>query len=246
MDELRLRLERFAGPLDLLLFLVGRQEVDVFDVDLVEVCRQYEDYVGRMLPTLALEEAADYLAMAARLVRIKARLLDGRGPSDEDDLIDPREELVAELCAYRLTKARALHLLKRRLVFSKRHPPGAARRDAAEFDLSELSALDLALAYARLAADAERLDVYEVRFDHRTVEEFLEEMMRLLVERVRLRELARGERALVVGYFLAVLEGVRRGLLETLQAGHYGPLWISRRRRPETVRADSAATGAAG
>mgnify|MGYP002760269904 FL=1 len=99
-DALEVFLEAFEGPLDLLLYLIRRQNLDILDIPIAEITRQYMSYV-ELMKDLRLELAAEYLVMAAMLAEIKSRMLLPRPPaSDEDDDPDPRAELVRRLREY--------------------------------------------------------------------------------------------------------------------------------------------------
>jgi segregation and condensation protein A len=107
-DALEVILESFEGPLDLLLYLIRRQNLDVLDIPIAEITRQYMDYIDMMRDVMRLELAAEYLLMAAILAEIKSRLLLPRPPSAEGIEEDPRAELVRRLQEYeRFKKAAA-------------------------------------------------------------------------------------------------------------------------------------------
>jgi segregation and condensation protein A len=105
-DALEVILEAFEGPLDLLLYLIRRQNLDILDIPVAEITRQYVDYIG-VMHELRFELAAEYLVMAAILAEIKSRLLLPRPPSAEGDEADPRAELVRRLQEYERFKQAA-------------------------------------------------------------------------------------------------------------------------------------------
>ena len=98
-DALEVILEAFEGPLDLLLYLIRRQNLDILDIPVAEITRQYVDYIG-VMQDLRFELAAEYLVMAAILAEIKSRMLLPRPPSDEGLEDDPRADLVRRLQEY--------------------------------------------------------------------------------------------------------------------------------------------------
>jgi len=107
-DALEVILESFEGPLDLLLYLIRRQNLDILDIPVAEITRQYMDYIEMMREVMRLELAAEYLLMAAILAEIKSRLLLPRPPAEEGVEEDPRAELVRRLQEYeRFKKAAA-------------------------------------------------------------------------------------------------------------------------------------------
>src|SRR5687768_9133378 len=105
-DALEVILEAFEGPLDLLLYLIRRQNLDILDIPIAEITRQYVSYID-LMQDLRLELAADYLVMAAILAEIKSRLLLPRPPSVEGEEIGPRAELVRRLQEYERFKKAA-------------------------------------------------------------------------------------------------------------------------------------------
>ena len=106
-DALEVILEAFEGPLDLLLYLIRRQNLDILDIPIAEITRQYMEYIDMMRDVMRLELAAEYLLMAAILAEIKSRLLLPRPPSEEGLEEDPRAELVRRLQEYERFKKAA-------------------------------------------------------------------------------------------------------------------------------------------
>ena len=112
-NALKVLLESFEGPLDLLHFLIRRNNIDILDIPMAEITRQYLEYVDRIVES-QLELAADYLLMSATLIEIKSRMLLPEEPEDEDGQVeDPRAELVRRLLIYSRIKAAAAHLAER-------------------------------------------------------------------------------------------------------------------------------------
>lgn len=109
-DALEVILEAFEGPLDLLLYLIRRQNLDILDIPVVEITRQYMAYIDMMRDVLRFELAAEYLLMAAILAEIKSRLLLPRAPVTEDEEADPRADLVRRLQEYEQFKRAAEHI----------------------------------------------------------------------------------------------------------------------------------------
>ena len=105
-DALAVFLEAFEGPLDLLLYLIRRQNMNILDIDVSEITRQYMDYIGAV-EAMRFELAAEYLVMAATLAEIKSRMLLPRQESDDEDDIDPRAELIRRLQQYERFKQAA-------------------------------------------------------------------------------------------------------------------------------------------
>jgi len=105
-DALAVFLEAFEGPLDLLLYLIRRQNMDILDIDVSEITRQYMDYIGAV-EAMRFELAAEYLVMAATLAEIKSRMLLPRHESDDEEEMDPRAELIRRLQQYERFKQAA-------------------------------------------------------------------------------------------------------------------------------------------
>ncbi len=106
-DALEVILEAFEGPLDLLLYLIRRQNIDILDIPIAEITRQYMQYIDMMRDVMRLELAAEYLLMAAILAEIKSRLLLPRPPTEEGEEADPRADLVRRLQEYEQFKQAA-------------------------------------------------------------------------------------------------------------------------------------------
>ncbi|MGD9141324.1 MAG: segregation/condensation protein A, partial [bacterium] len=102
----KVRLEQFEGPLDLLLFLIKKEEIDIYDIPISVITEQYLAYIG-VLEFLNLELAGEFLVMAATLMRIKARMLLPRETADEEEIEDPRQNLVQQLLEYQQFKQAA-------------------------------------------------------------------------------------------------------------------------------------------
>ncbi len=232
-DALEVFLDAFEGPLDLLLYLIKRQNLDILDIPIASITDQYMEYV-ELMKELKLELAAEYLVMAAMLAEIKSRLLLPRPESAGEEEEDPRAELIRRLQEYERFKqaAQDLDALPRleRDVFAVHAeiPPGHHNRIPPAVDLREvLLALREVLARADLFAS------------HRVEKESLSlrERMSLVLERLRggafvrfteLFEISEG-RAGVVVTFLALLELIKAATLELVQTGPFAPLHVRMR-----------------
>lgn len=224
-DPYEVHLEVFSGPLDLLLYLIQRDELDIYDIPIAKITSEFLEYVERMRE-LNMEGVGDFLVMAATLMRIKAQSL---LPSKfEEEEVDLREELTRQLLEYRFYReaARALaeRLEEQRNIFFRR---GGPRREEVE----EASPFDLALAFLRLTAEAPEPSYQEVSPEEVSLEErmsWLEGWFQL-GERWSFRQLMGGlDRLTLVVSFFALLELIRLGRLLVRPAGE-GDLWILRR-----------------
>lgn len=135
----RVHLDQFEGPLDLLLFFIRRDELDVYDIPIAQIADEFLGYV-RILEQVDLDSAADFIYMAAMLIQIKARMLLPRPEFDEEgEAIDPRKELVERLLEYMRYKEAAMHLER---TWTERHelfPRGAASAVQLVQDEAEVS-----------------------------------------------------------------------------------------------------------
>src|SRR6476661_9175567 len=116
-DELKIKLGEFAGPLDLLLYLIRKEQANIFDIPIAKITNQYVLYI-RLMKKLDIAVAADFLVMAATLIEIKSKMLLPREPSDEagEEIEDPRQELVDRLLEYEKYKSAAEMLYERSTV----------------------------------------------------------------------------------------------------------------------------------
>jgi segregation and condensation protein A len=237
MLENRIQLEVFEGPLDLLLYLVKKEEVDIYQVNLTKIATQFIEYI-EVMRELDLEVAGEFLVMAATLMHIKSRELlpvDQQAPADqEEEGDDPRWELIRRLVEYKKFKDAAGHLQEKEVlqenVFARQ--PGSlefapdtsgAKPDISLFDL--INALSQVLKRFN-----EREKPRELFEDKWTVSEKIDHLLKLVKERPRLRfsELFADNtsRLEVVVTFLAVLELIRLKVLTVLQPEPFAEIEI--------------------
>ena len=238
-DALEVFLEAFEGPLDLLLYLVKRQNLDLLDIPIATITKQYMEYID-LMKELRLELAAEYLAMAAMLAEIKSRLLLPRSESIDDE-DDPRAELVRRLQEYERYKQAAERLdeLPRvgRDVFEART---AAPHVRIERPLPRVELDDLLVALADVLARAQVYRHHQVRMESLSVRErmsiVLEHVQRArFVEFTSLFTVREGRQGVVVT-LLALLELLRESLIDLVQARPFGPVHVraSGREAPST------------
>ena len=228
-DALEVILDAFEGPLDLLLYLIRRENLDILDIPMAPLTRQYLEYVEAMR-SRNLDLAAEYLVMAAMLMAIKSRLLLPRPPAAEAIEEDPRAELVRRLLEYERFKRAAQQLdalpqLGRDVLAVSVW----VERTLAE-RLPEVSAQDLAEAWRTLLYRARLLAHHRVSREELSVREHMSGVLRRLQERrvLEFGELfdpARGVAVLVVT-LLAVLELARESLLEITQSEGFAPIYV--------------------
>jgi segregation and condensation protein A len=246
-EDYRVTLDAFQGPLDLLLYLIRRAEVDIHDIPVAQITDQYLAFL-KQIEDIDVELAGEFLVMAATLIELKSRTLappeDGEGgPVDdgERDLpgagADPRFELVRQLLAYQRYRIAAEELDARRIEFAHRFPLRAGRRDhrdeveepepevpGAELELEDVHIMDLAEAYQRIMAsiDFSRFGDHIVEMDDTPIalhqEDLLDRLIRAREGRLTLQETFQGQtRGQRIGLFLATLELVRLHRITVLQ-----------------------------
>lgn len=229
-DALEVILEAFEGPLDLLLYLIRRQNLDILDIPIAEITRQYVEYI-EMMHQLKLELAAEYLVMAAILAEIKSRLLLPRPPESEDEDADPRAELVRRLQEYERFKQAAEDLdtlprQERDFTVAAIHGTG---RDVVRLP-PPVELRELLLALRDVLRRAELSGHHAIERDTITVRGRMSEVLQRLGDGAfhRFEALfARGEgRRGVVVTFLAILELAREQLLELVQDAAGAPIYL--------------------
>jgi len=229
-DALQVFLEAFEGPLDLLLYLIKRQNLDILDIPIAEITRQYMEYID-LMRELRLELAAEYLLMAALLAEIKSRLLLPRPPAEENEE-DPRAELIRRLQEYeRIRHAAealdALPRLERDLAQASAWPPEDMRKPPApEVDLREVL-----LALREVMARAQMFSHHHIHKEPLSVRERMSRVLDCLgdefYEFTRFFDASEGRRGVVVT-LLALLELLKSQLIELMQDTPFAPIYVRR------------------
>ena len=233
-EEYTVRLGTFEGPLDLLLYLIRRAEVDIHDIPIVQITGQYLDAIEGLQheESLDIDAAAEFLVMAATLVELKSRTLTPKQESEEGDgeeassleETDPRQDLVRQLLAYQKYRSAAGDLDERREAFAARWPVRVRVGEAADeeseppaLELEDVHSGDLFAAFDRIMAaiDTTRLGEHAVEYDDTPIalhqEDLLDRIGRSDAGRIGLREAFEGRtRGAMIGLFLAVLELARQ------------------------------------
>jgi segregation and condensation protein A len=228
-DALEILLDAFQGPLDLLLYLIRKQNLDILDIPMAPLTRQYLEYV-EIMRSKNLELAAEYLVMAAMLMEIKSRLLLPRPPAVEALEEDPRAELVRRLLEYERIKLAAQKLDQLPQVGRDVIAVSVwVERTIAE-RLPQVQPQDLAEAWRALLHRARLSAHHRVSREELSVREHMSGILRRLRERrvLEFGELfdpARGVAVLVVT-LLAVLELARESLLELTQSESFAPIYV--------------------
>jgi segregation and condensation protein A len=229
-DALEVFLETFEGPLDLLLYLIRRQNFNVLDIPMAEVTRQYLSYIEQIRKN-NLELAAEYLLMAALLIEIKSRMLLPVRKSDTgEEAEDPRAELVRRLLEYEQMKLAALRLDGLPVLGRDFMRAQVAQGEQLEERLPDVEVLDLKAAWLEVLRRARLGASHKISREQLSVREHMTSILRFLQER-RFVEFAdlfdpgRGVPVAVV-HFLALLELAREQLVELTQAEAYAPIYV--------------------
>ena len=231
----RVHLDRFDGPLDLLLHLIKEDEVDITDIPIARITDQYLQSI-RDVDQLDLDRAGEYLLMAATLMRIKAKMLIPRDDEDaeDEDEIDPRAELVRRLLEYREFKRVAEGLRTRedewRHVFRRALAP-LPEIDSEDFEDLGASMGELFRAFQRVLERAGRAGPLEMEMEEYSVAEqmdFLRETLGHSPDGVPFTRLfaRRRSRAIVITTFLALLEMIREREVAVHQVDRFGEIWL--------------------
>ena len=229
-DALEVFLDAFEGPLDLLLYLIRRQNLDILDIPIAQITTQYMEYV-ELMKELKLELAAEYLVMAAVLCEIKSRMLLPRPQSAEDDESDPRAELVRRLQEYERFKqaAQDLDTLPRldRDCFTVHAdvPAGHVPRIPPSVELGEVL-----LALREVMQRADLFTSHRVERESLSLRERMSQVLERLqhggfVAFVELFDITEGRAGVVVS-FLAILELVKSATLELVQSDSFAPIHV--------------------
>lgn len=231
-DALEVILEAFEGPLDLLLYLIRKANVNVLDIPMVPLTAQYLEYVEAMR-THNLELAADYLLMAATLLEIKSRLLLPRPPrEDEAEDLDPRAELVRRLLEYEQVKLAAMRLDELPRVGRDFEWVGVFVAEKVVQRLPEVSLHDLQLAWLKIARQARLKRHHTIQREELSVREHMTLILRKLRDDAfvvfeSLFDPELGVPSLVVS-FLATLELVKERLVVVTQNEAFAPIYVKR------------------
>jgi segregation and condensation protein A len=228
-DALEVVLDAFEGPLDLLLYLIRRENLDILDIPMAPLTRQYLEYV-EIMRTKNLELAAEYLVMAAMLMEIKSRLLLPRPPAAEAIEEDPRAELVRRLLEYERMKRAAQALDELPQVGRDVAAISVWIEKTVAARLPDVTAQDLAEAWRSLLHRAKLSRHHHISREELSVRAHMSGILRELRERrvLEFGELFQPERgvAVLVVTFLALLELARELLIEITQSECFAPIYV--------------------
>lgn len=229
----QVRLSQFEGPLDLLLHLIRRDKIDIYDIPISHITHEYLCYI-EIMQELELELAGEFFVMAATLMRIKAQMLLPRRSDEEEEEEDPRDELVRNLLEYKKYKEAAQHMAEmendRRRVFTR--PAAVFVSDDEEEPALEVTVFDLLGAFRKVFDELKKQVSYRILRDPVTIEEKIDIISARLGSRgeVLFTELFEGDfsKMDIIVTFLAVLEMVRLGDLMARQMTKGQDIWLYR------------------
>lgn len=232
--DYNVELETFRGPLDLLLFLVKRHEVDICDIPIAKVADQFLEYLN-VVHMIDVEWAGEFLVLAATLMEIKSKMLLPRTEETQDEEDDPRLELVKQLIEYKKYKEAAALLDEQAEKQLARLPRLSVetthRLDPAHQPLRPVELWDLVSAFGRLMRETLALQPKQIVLDETPMHVHMERIVQLLAQAGRLPFtqvfLPPHTRGRLLGLFLAVLELIKSKQVVAEQPESFGEIWLS-------------------
>jgi len=231
-----IKLDIFEGPLDLLLYLIKKNEIDIYNIPVALVTEQYLQYL-KMIKSLNLDLAGEYLVMASTLIHIKSKMLlpEPEEPEEEEEE-DPRAELVRQLLEYQAFKEAATNVGERpileRDVFTRTAflPEETEKSTATEEELIEVSIFELIEAFHRLVSRIDKKELLEIDLEKMSLTDIINGIMERLANEKNLTfdELLgeRKERWRIIYTFLALLELVKLRMVKAYQTSAFGVIRI--------------------
>jgi segregation and condensation protein A len=242
-DVPRIHVAEFDGPLDLLLYLIKRDKIDIHDIPIAPITRSYMEYL-ELMQELNLDVAGDFMVMAATLIHIKSKMLVPVDPTEaqgDEDQEDPREALVQRLLEFQRYKEAAgiLHQQAqiRAATWTRPDTVLPVFKDDAGEEMLEAGLFDLISAFKELLERRRTLMAHEVASGGKSIEQRIEELLALLREGESLDFLelfaAQETKADMIVTFLALLELIRLKQVKVYQRGIFGPIRVFRPVGPE-------------
>ena len=239
MEDYKVKLDVFEGPLDLLLYLIKRDEVDIYDISIERITKQYLSYL-EAFQVLNIELAGEFIVMAANLLYIKSRTLlpvDQQMAEEDAEEDDPRWELIRQLIEYKKFKEAAAQLRDQALLQESLFPRVPVTPDLAPAEnllVEEVGIFDLIHAFQKILKRLEKKpeDLREIFAENFTVSEKIDYLLRVTSSgtSMQFEELFAdvASRTEIVVTFLAMLELIRLKQIRVRQEGHFGIIWIDR------------------
>ena len=239
MEDYKVKLDVFEGPLDLLLYLIKRDEVDIYDISIERITKQYLSYLDAF-QVLNIDLAGEFIVMAANLLYIKSRTLlpvDQQMAEEDADEDDPRWELIRQLIEYKKFKEAAALLRDQAVLQENLFPRVPVTPDLAPAEtllVEEVGIFDLIHAFQKILKRLEKKpeDLREIFAENFTVSEKIDYLLRVTSSgtSMQFEELFAdvASRTEIVVTFLAMLELIRLKQIRVRQDGHFGAIWIDR------------------
>jgi len=226
-----IKLDIFEGPLDLLLYLIRKNEVDIYDIPIALITKQYMEYIN-VMKSLNLDLAGEYLVLAATLTHIKSRMLLPPSEDEEEEEADPREELVRQLLEYKTFKEAALGLdrmsILGRDVFSREYILEESEGNGQP--LREIGIFELVEAFRRVSLGAGQHDIMEIDVEKISLSERINDIVDELEKRGELTFTdllgETNSRMRLIYTFLAILELMKLRIIKAYQAVPYGTIRV--------------------
>lgn len=240
--EYKIKLEIFEGPLDLMLYLIKKEEIDIYDIPIAKITDQYLEYL-EMMKLLDLDIAGEFIVMAATLMQIKSKMLlpPDETPQEDMEQEDPRAELVKKLLEYKKFKEAADGLAAREAAASQLYSRKTEEKELLETEDSpffETSIFDLLTAFSKILKEIPKETFYRVVKDEFTVGEKIHDIFHMLVNQPRIyfsRLFKEAKSKLeIIATFLAILELIRLKEIVVLQNESFGEIEIIR--NPDSVK----------
>jgi segregation and condensation protein A len=241
-DAPRIQIQAFEGPLDLLLYLLRRNRIEIRDIPIAPITRQYMEYL-ELMKELNLDVAGEFMVMAATLIHIKSKMLVPVNPTEaeggEEDAVDPREELVQRLLEFQRYKEAAGILHQKRLIRAATwtRPDSVLPAFEGGEEMIEAGLFDLIAAFKELLERRKTLLAHEVGAAGKSIEERIQELLAMIKEGESLEflELFRSQETKgdMIVTFLALLELIRLKLVKVYQRGIFGEIRVFRPVGPE-------------
>jgi segregation and condensation protein A len=231
-DELKIKLGAFAGPLDLLLYLIKQEQANIFDIPVARITDEYLKYV-RLMKSLDIAVAADFLVMAATLIEIKSKMLLPRDPfaAPEEEFEDPRQELVDRLLEYEKYKSAAQMLYERTTIEQAVFPRGRIESDENNAEV-DASVFDILTVFQKILARHRDEVQMEIQREEVSLADMIKALKKRIFDELELSVTAffeemHSKRELVTA-FIAVLEIVRTEGIRLIQKKTFGDIVLKK------------------
>ena len=245
----RVKLNVFEGPLDLLLFLIRKDEVDIYDIPISQITKQFLSYLD-ILKMLDLEGAGDFILLAATLIRIKARMLLPKDENEEDDEEeDPRQELVRRLLEYQQFKEVSVNLrefeIKEDDFFARGYFDNDFKKNEEDFieNSEDVSIFDLMSAFKNVLVRIPRKTQHMVEQFPITISDQIDYILQELEIKKQILFMTLidklPDKIFMIVTFIAILEMMRRGTITATQPTPFGEIWICKAQLAEHESSES-------